>query len=322
MLVDSLVVLVDGIRLPPLESDGVTLTALVPDEEAVRALSGVAGVTALRYEPDAALPAGAQHAEVLVAPMFGGARPQLLGALPRLRLVQLLTAGYETWAGHLPRGVALSTARGAHGGSTAEWALAALLAVQRELPRFLRAQDGARWDSHPSGTLLGSRVLVLGAGDVAHQIARRLAPFEVTVTLVGRRARDGVRGMSEVPDLLGDQDAVVLALPHTGDTTGLVDAAFLARMPDGAVLVNAARGPVVRTEALLAELSAGRLRAALDVTDPEPLPADHPLWRAPGVLITPHVGGSVTGAVERAFAVAAEQIAVFAAGGDPPNLVR
>lgn len=293
---------------------------LVPHEQGVTALSGIAGVTPLRYEPDAALPAGAEHAEVLVAPLFG--RPHFVAALPRLRLVQLLSAGYETWSGHVPQGVSLSTARGAHGGSTAEWVLAALLAVQRELPRFVRAQDDARWDSDRTATLLGSRILVLGAGDVAQQVARRLTPFEVTVTLVGRQARDGVRGMAELPELLAHHDAVVLALPHTADTAGLVDAAFLARMPDGAVLVNAARGPVVRTDALLAELVAGRLRAALDVTDPEPLPAAHPLWHAPGVLITPHVGGSVTGAFERAFAVAAEQIAAFARGVDPPNLVR
>lgn len=298
------------------------MTVLVPHEQGVTALSGVPFVTALRYEPDAALPGGAQEAEVLVPPLSGGARPQLVEVLPRLRLVQLLTAGYETWSGHVPAGVSLSTARGAHGGSTAEWVLAVLLALRRELPRSVRAQDECRWDFHPTGTLLGSRVLVLGAGDVAHEVARRLAPFDVTVTLVGRQARDGVRGATELPDLLGRHDTVVLAVPHTDDTTGLVDAAFLARMPDGAVLVNAARGPVVHTDALLAELASGRLRAALDVTDPEPLPPDHPLWRIPGVLITPHVGGSVTGACERAFAVAAEQIAVFAAGEIPPNLVR
>ncbi|MQA14155.1 MAG: phosphoglycerate dehydrogenase [Pseudonocardiaceae bacterium] len=298
-----------------------TTTVLVPHEQGVAALSGLPGVWSLRYDPDAVLPPGAQRAEVLVAPLFGGARPELVGSLPRLRLVQLLTAGYESWSGQVPDGVVLSTARGAHGGSTAEWVLAVLLALHRDLPRFVRAQDACHWDHHPTSTLLGSRVLVLGAGDVARQIARRLEPFEVTATLVGRRARDGVRGLDELPDLLGGHDAVVLALPHTRATTGLVDAAFLARMPDGAVLVNAARGPVVRTDALLAELASGRLRAALDVTEPEPLPADHPLWRAPGVLITPHVGGGVDGAMERAFAVAAEQIAAFARGEDPPNLV-
>jgi len=165
-------------------------------------------------------------------------------------------------------------------------------------------------------------VLVVGAGDVGRQIVRRLEPFDVTAAMVGRTARPGVRGMDELPGLLGEHDAVVLAVPLTEQTHRLADAAFLARMPDNAVLVNAARGPVVDTEALLAELRTGRLRAALDVTDPEPLPPGHPLWRTPGVLITPHVGGSVTGAVERAYEVAAVQIAEFLAGGEPENLVR
>src|SRR6185312_12741252 len=133
-------------------------------------------------------------------------------------------------------------------------------------------------------------------------------------TLVGLRARNGVHGIDEVHALLADHDAAVLIVPLTDDTRGLADARFLAAMPDGALLVNAARGPVVDTDALVAELQAGRLRAALDVTDPEPLPADHPLWSAPGLLLTPHVGGSVPGGMQRAFAVAAEQLAAFARG--------
>jgi phosphoglycerate dehydrogenase-like enzyme len=150
---------------------------------------------------------------------------------------------------------------------------------------------------------------------------RRLEPFEVTTTLVGRRARDGVHGIDEVLDLLPGHDACVVIVPLTDDTRGLIDAAFLAAMPDGAVLVNAARGPVADTDALTAELTSGRLRAAVDVTEPEPLPGDHPLWKAPGLLLTPHVGGSVPGAMGRAYKVAAEQIAAFARGEQPPNLV-
>lgn len=306
-----------------------TTTVLVPDERGLVALGPVAGVRALRYDGGSALSAGLpggltsemRGAEVLVPPILGAAPSGLMAALPRLRLVQLLTAGYEPWEGVLPDGVALSTARGAHGGSTAEWVLAALLAVQRDLPRFVRAQDRAEWDFHQTGTLLGARVLIVGAGDVATQIVRRLEPFQACATVVGRTAREGVHGMDELPGLLGRHDAVVLAVPLTEQTRLVADAAFLARMPDGAVLVNAARGPVVDTGALVAELRSGRLRAALDVTDPEPLPADHPLWHVPGVLITPHVGGSVTGAVERAYAIAAEQIAQFVAGRDPENLV-
>ena len=310
-----------------------TITVLVPDEYGVARLAQLDGVRALRYDGDGSnngdgtgevLPPeeALRSAEVLVAPILGQARPELLAKLPRLRLVQLLTAGYEGWETALPEGVALVTGRSAHGGSTAEWVLATLLALQRDLPHFVRAADRGEWDYHHTGTLLGARVLVVGAGDVGRQIVRRLEPFDVTATMVGRTARAGVRGMDELPGLLREHDAVVLAVPLTEQTHRLADAAFLARMPDDAVLVNAARGPVVDTEALLAELRAGRLRAALDVTDPEPLPPGHPLWRAPGVLITPHVGGSVTGAVERAYEVAAEQIAEFLAGGEPTNLVR
>jgi phosphoglycerate dehydrogenase-like enzyme len=296
---------------------------LVPHDEGVAALADVPGVRAVRYDPAADLPAGAGDAEVLVPPFLATAEAvELVGRLPSLRLVQLLTAGAELWVGALPDGVALSDCRGAHGGATAEWIVAVLLAVQRELPGFVRAQERGAWTQHVTGELAGARVLVVGAGDVAEHTARRLAPFDVTTTLVGRRARDGVHGVDELPDLLPHRDACVVVVPLTGGTRGLVDARFLAAMPDGAVLVNAARGPVVDTGALTAELASGRLRAALDVTDPEPLPPGHPLWSVPGLLLTPHVGGSVPGALRRAYRVVAEQVAVFASGAEPPNLVR
>ena len=299
------------------------MDVLVPHAAGIAALADVPGVRAIRYRPEAPLPAEAEGAEVLVAPF--NATDELVEALGRmraLRLVQLLTAGAETWIGRLPDGVALSDGRGAHGGATAEWIVAALLAVYRHLPRFTAAQADERWDYHTTEELAAKRVLIVGAGDVAEQTVARLAPFEVTTTLVGRRARDGVHPVDEVAALLPHHDACVVVVPLTDATRGLVDAAFLAAMPDGSVLVNAARGPVVDTEALLAELTAGRLRAALDVTDPEPLPAGHPLWSAPGLLLTPHVGGSVPLAVDRAFRIAAEQIRQFAGGNTPSNLVK
>ncbi|MFC5996662.1 2-hydroxyacid dehydrogenase [Pseudonocardia hispaniensis] len=296
---------------------------LVCDEEGLVALADVPGVTAVRYDPTATLPAEAAHAQVLVPPFLASTSAvALTEQLPRLRLVQLLTAGAENWVGRLPAGVTLSDCRGAHGGATAEWIVAVLLAHYRDLPAFQRAQDDQRWDYHRTDELAGKRVLLVGAGDVAEHTVRRLAPFEVTTTLVGRRARDGVHGIDEVADLLPRHDACVLIVPLTDDTRGLADAEFLAAMPDGALLVNAARGPVVDTDALAAELSSGRLRAALDVTDPEPLPAAHPLWKAPGLLLTPHVGGSVPGAMRRAYAIAAEQIAAFARGERPTNVVE
>jgi phosphoglycerate dehydrogenase-like enzyme len=170
--------------------------------------------------------------------------------------------------------------------------------------------------------LAGKRILGVGAGDLGIELRRKLKPFDATLTLVGATARDGVHGVDELPQLLGEFDVVVLMVPVTGKTIGMVDAEFLARMADGAVLVNVARGPIVDTEALLPELISGRLRAALDVTDPEPLPPEHPLWTVPGVVLTPHVAGNTRGSFERAYAVAAAEIARFAAGRPPKNLVE
>jgi phosphoglycerate dehydrogenase-like enzyme len=297
----------------------VDIRVLVAHEEGVSALADVPGVTAVLYDPDGEPP----PADVLVPPFLARTDAVAMASrVPGLRLVQLLTAGAEMWVGKLPDGVALSDCRGAHGGPTAEWIVAVMLAVYRELPLFVRRQDEARWDQHVTGQLAGRKVLIVGAGDVAEHTVRRLAPFEVETTLVGRRARDGVHGIDEVRDLLPHHDACVVIVPLTDETRGLVDAAFLAAMPDGALLVNAARGPVADTDALAAELNAGRLLAAVDVTDPEPLPADHPLWKAPGLLLTPHVGGSVPAALQRGYRVAAEQIAAFARGEKPPNLVE
>jgi phosphoglycerate dehydrogenase-like enzyme len=163
---------------------------------------------------------------------------------------------------------------------------------------------------------------VIGAGDLGQQLKRRLDTFAAETTMVANRARDGVHGKEALPDLLPHHDAVVLMVPVTPATTRMVDAAFLARMADDAILVNAARGQIVDTDALLAELHKGRLRAALDVTDPEPLPPDHPLWTAPNLLLTPHVAGSVTGHRKRAYAIVADELARFAAGKEPENLVR
>ncbi|OLF18792.1 2-hydroxyacid dehydrogenase [Actinophytocola xanthii] len=302
-----------------------TITVLVPDEQGVAALAGVGNITVVRYDPGAPLPG---DAEVLVPSFLAETDPAVyVEQLPSLRLIQLLTTGAENWVGRIPEHVLLSTARGAHGGSTAEWALGALIAIYRELIPFERARVDRNWTRRPTDTLQDKRVLVLGAGDLGQRMRRRLEACDATATLVGSRARrdaDGVEihGIDEVPDLLGEHDAVVLMVPLTEATTGLVDARFLARMPDGAVLVNAARGKVVHTDALVAELRSGRLRAALDVTEPEPLPPDHPLWTAPGLLLTPHVAGSVHDYSRRAYAVVAAEVARFAAGEEPENLVH
>ncbi len=296
-----------------------SVTVLVPDEAGEAALSGVNGLDVVRYEVDGELP---ERAEVLVPGFLAPADPAaFLARLPNLKLVQLLTAGAEAWVGRVPEHVMLSVARGAHGGSTAEWALATLLAVYRDLIAFERERVARTWVRRPTETLIDKKVLVIGAGDLGTQLKRRLDACDASTTLVGTTAREGVHGFDEVPALLGSHDAVVLMVPLTPATERMVDAEFLSRMRDGAVLVNAARGKVVDTDALVAELASGRLRAALDVTDPEPPPAGHPLWTVPNLLLTPHVAASVEGYERRAYAVVAEEIARYAAGERPHNLV-
>ncbi len=294
-----------------------TLTVLVPSRAmaaSVEALSPRA--RAFRVDPDGGPPSGeAAQAQVWV-PRSGGAdpTPEFLGALPHLRLVQLLTAGAERFAGRLPEGVVLCNARGAHTPATAEWVMAATLAAQRGLPHLVREQDAGRWTTGVHHSLIGARVLVVGAGDIGRRIGAMMSGFDVELTYVARTARDGVRSTDDLPDLLPEADVVVVIVPVTAETTGLVDAAFLAAMKDDALLVNAARGVVVDTDALLAELTAGRLRAALDVTEPEPLPEGHPLWSAPGLLLTPHVGGTVPDTNARAEATVLAQLRRVLAG--------
>ena len=298
------------------------LKVLVPDDLGLEILGGSTKIQAVRYEPGEPWPQGHLDASVVVvtygnAPAVGALFPELSA----LRLIQTLTAGYEQWLPHRPEGVMLANGRGAHGGSSAEWVVAVLLAIYRDLPLFHAAQSEGVWRPKYTDTLIGKRVVVLGAGDLATNLASRLAPFETDVTLVGRRARAGVHALDDIDSILPDADAVVAMVPDNESTRHLIDAAFLAKLRDGAVVVNAGRGGAVDTEALLVELNSGRLRAALDVTDPEPLPAGHPLWSAPGLLLTPHVAGSTSGSEERAWVVALTQIEALADGDDPPNLV-
>ncbi|MDQ6650894.1 MAG: 2-hydroxyacid dehydrogenase [Actinomycetota bacterium] len=244
-----------------------------------------------------------------------------MARMPRLQVCQTLTAGVDNVVEHLPAGVTLCNARGVHDASTAELAVGLMLASQRRLPDFVRAQDSGRWEQGESPSLADRRVLIVGYGSIGAAIERRLAGFEVEVVRVARSARDGVNGLEDLPALLTGADVVVVVVPLTDATRGLVDAAFLARMPDGALLVNVARGPVVDTGALLAELTAGRLRAALDVTDPEPLPPGHALWSAPGLIVTPHVGGYTSAFLPRAVRLVADQVVRWAAGEPLSNVM-
>ncbi len=298
-----------------------TVTVLVPDEEGVTALSEIDGVRPVLYRWGGPAPTEAAKAEVLV-PGEHLPTEQLWRELPNVKLVQLLSAGAEDWVGKVPDGILLSTCRGAHGGSTAEWVVAVLLAIYRGLGGFADGQRRKHWERRTTDTLQGKRVLVVGAGDLGRHLSRRLDTFDVRCTMVGVTAREGVHGVAELPALLPEHDVTVLMVPLTPHTRGLADAEFLAAMPDDAILVNAARGPVVDTDALVAELATGRLRAALDVTEPEPLPPGHPLWDVPGLLLTPHVGGAVRGVRQRSYAVVVRELTRYLGGELPKNLVH
>jgi phosphoglycerate dehydrogenase-like enzyme len=308
----------------PILAPDETLHVLVPSRAMGDAIEAVSPrVRAHRLAPSAGPPSGeAASARVWVPGGGTGVPDGLLEALPQLRLVQLLSAGAEQFAGRLPQGVILCNARGAHTPSTAEWVVTAVLAAQRGIPDLVRQQDAGRWSPRTFSSVVGARVLVVGAGDIGRTVGRVLAGFDAEPTFVARTARDGVHGTDELPRLLPHADVVVVLVPVTPETTGLVDAAFLAAMADGALLVNASRGVVVDTGALLAELQAGRLRAALDVTDPEPLPEGHPLWSAPGLLLTPHVAGMVPETNARAAAAVTDQLARIVAGRPLVNVVE
>ena len=246
---------------------------------------------------------------------------EALARLPKLRVVQTMTAGVEHIRGYVPEGVLLCNGRGIHNASTAELALTLTLASLRGVPGFVRDQDAEQWHQGWRASLADKTVLIVGYGDIGQDVERRLVPFEVDVLRVARTARDGVHAMGDLPDLLPRADVVVLIVPGTSETRGLVDAGFLSRMRKGALLVNVARGPVVVTDDLLDALRSGHVRAALDVTDPEPLPAGHPLWSAPNVLITPHVGGATPAMWPRAYRLVREQLVRFAAGEPLANVM-
>jgi phosphoglycerate dehydrogenase-like enzyme len=268
------------------------------------------------------VPASAAEVEFYVpAYEFSDAVVDAIADMPRLRIVQTLTAGVDNFRPAIPDGVTLCNAAGVHDAATSELADGLMIGAERRLAELAGAQHERRWDQQMASSLADRRVLVVGAGHMGSAFRRRLDGFECEVTMVGRSARADVHGVDELPELLTGAEIVVLILPLTEQTAGMVDAAFLARMPDGALLVNVARGPIVDTAALVAETSSGRLRAALDVTDPEPLPPEHPLWTVPGVTITPHVGGASSALWPRAYKLVSEQLRRVAAGRPLLNIV-
>ncbi|MFE9041514.1 2-hydroxyacid dehydrogenase [Streptomyces sp. NPDC007818] len=293
---------------------------------------GASGLNYRFWDGGADFPADPADCAFYVVPYMKGSavavRP--LAAMTSLRVVQTLSAGIDhvvPGLGSLGPGVSVCNAKGVHEASTAELTLALILASLRGIPRFVRGQDAEEWRDGFYPALADKSVLIVGYGSIGSAIEDRLAPFECArVARVARSARTTARGpvhaLADLPALLPEADVVVLSTPLTPETTHVADAGFLARMKDGALLVNVARGPVVDTNALLKEVESGRITAALDVTDPEPLPAGHPLWHAPGVLVTPHVGGSTSAFMPRAKRLIAGQVGRFAAGEELANVLR
>ncbi len=244
-------------------------------------------------------------------------RPSLLETLAatgRPRVIQTLSAGVDWLVGRVPDGVTVCNARGVFDVPLAEWVVGAILATQRGLLQARDAQAAEAWTSFEPQELAGQRAVILGHGSIGMAVAQRLRPLGVEVVGVARTARDGVLGMGDLDGVLPGAEILVDLLPLTNETVGLLDARRLALLPDGALVVNAGRGRTVDTVALVRELRRGRLRAALDVTDPEPLPPGHPLWTLQNALITPHVAGDSPNATIRAYALAGDQVRRFAAG--------
>jgi phosphoglycerate dehydrogenase-like enzyme len=265
----------------------------------------------------------APDVELLVlAQQFGNDVPALFKKVPGLKVVQAFSAGVDWLLPLIPPGVVLCSAVGVHDASVSEWVVAAILAMRRRLPEFGEMQRRGEWNreiadsqaNDPVDDLEGKTVLVVGYGSIGAALALRLAPFGARVVGVAQHARPGVEPAAALPRLLPGADVVVDLLPLKPDTEHFVDSKFLAQMKPGALFVNAGRGRTVDTNALLDALTSGRIRAALDVTDPEPLPPDHPLWRASNALITPHIAGDVAREEGRAYRFAGEQIRRYIRG--------
>ncbi len=301
-----------------------TLVVTVPTAELASDLAALAeGIDVHVWAMDG--PAPRDRIDIVVPPYMSLSR-----VLSRLEgvdvgLVQSQSIGYDGVAELLPEGMVFANAASVHETSTAELAVALTLASQRHLPEYVRAQEEGRWAADFASSLADRRVLLLGYGGVGRAIAARLAPFEVDLTAVASRAReeDGmpVHGVDELPGLLGGAEILIVSLPGGAATRHIVDDAVLRALPDGALVVNVGRGPLIDTDALVDHVGRGRIRAALDVTDPEPLPPEHPLWTLPGVLIAPHVGGASTAMRPRIARLVRAQIERALASEPPLNVV-
>lgn len=302
-----------------------------------------AGVEVVRLPP---APQTDYAVDVWVPPFNAKAVTALLPHLQGLKVVQALMAGVDWLLPCLPPGLIVCDGRGIHDVATSEWVLTAALASLKRIPAYRDNQRAGEWrgqvafgglgvpTSSPQRVgphtgqmivlcdeLFGKTVLIVGHGSVGAAVEARMTPFNVKFLRVARTAREGVSSIDDLPDLLPLADIVVLIVPLTPQTRGMFGAEQMARMKPGALLINAARGPVVVTDDLVAALQREHIHAALDVTNPEPLPPDHPLWSAPNCLITPHIGGSTAAFIGRAYALVARQLQRYVNGEPLENVV-
>lgn len=301
-----------------------SLIVSVPDARLATAVGDVPdGVEVVEWDFQSDPPR--ERIDLIVPPYMGGS--SRLGRVGEVtsRLVQSQSIGYDGVEDLLPAGVTYANATTVHETATAELALTLTLAAQRGLPQFVRNAERGTWKSRMLPGLADRRVMILGYGGVGRAIEDRLLPFEVSVVRVASKPRTDDRGrvygVDDLPELLPEVDIVIVVTPLTPSTTGLVGEDVLSSLPDGALVVNVARGQVADTDALVHHATEGRIRLALDVTDPEPLPADHPLWSLPNVLITPHVGGASGAMLPRMAALIRRQIDHLLAGAEPENIV-
>ncbi len=292
------------------------------DREQRRSLGPLPEEVELHLIPDGSPPpTGILDVEFLVPPYDAHPVLQLLGQMPKLAVVQAISAGTDWLLPAVPSGITVCNARGTRDTAVAEWVLGAIFAMEKRLPTFLQRQSEHVWSHELLDELAGKRALLVGYGSIGRCVGDKLTALGVQVEGVASKARADVHGVEDLSGLLGTADIVVLTVPLTPLTRHLFDGGMLSLMRPGALLINASRGAVVDTEALLTHLASGHIRAALDVTDPEPLPREHPLWDASGVLITPHLAGDSPQAEDRVYRFIGEQIRRYANGEPLENVV-
>ncbi len=261
--------------------------------------------------------------EIYIPRYMGGAKVlNEIANFPNLKVVQMLTAGYEDALPHMRSGIRLCNAKGVHDQSTAELGVALIASHFLGIKSYIKNMETGKWDGAQRDSLYRKNIAIVGAGSVGQRLKDILERFRVEITFFARSARQGVLAITELSSRIADFDAVVLILPLTNESRHLITSKELEKMKRGALLVNLARGAVVKTEDLVVALKQDKIAAALDVTDPEPLPSDHELWRLPNVIISPHVGGNSSAFEPQAREFLEKQFARYANSGQLINEIE